>query len=146
MYAAKLTTAIIISGFLIVGLLYSPVCNLNCAFYVGTQPVATKAAPENDQSNHCHRHANSKSSSAPSTLPHQSAPRDDSRNCPAHDDAVMLPAGVSATVAMSQQAQPHVATLPVVISVSFDNLIDHSIARAPLRSPPRRALPLPLRI
>jgi hypothetical protein len=146
MHASKLTTAIIISGFLIVGLLYSPVCNLNCAFYAGAQTVATTATQESDQSSHCHRHADTKSPAAPSTLPQQSAPHDDSRNCPAHDDAMTLPVGATATIAMNQLAQPLVAALPVAITVSVDDLLDHSIARAPLRSPPRRAVILPLRI
>lgn len=146
MDTAKFITAIAISGFLIVGLLYSPVCNLNCAFYECAPTVATKATQETDQSSHCHRHTDTKPPAAHSTTPHQSVPHDGSKNCPAHDDAMLLPAGASPTVAMNQLAQPLVAVLPMAIRVSFDDLLDHPPTRAPLRSPPTRAPILPLRI
>jgi hypothetical protein len=146
MRTARLTTIIAMISFLIAGSLYSSVCNLNCAFYECAQTVAAKPVQENAPPSHCHRHADSQSSAAHTPAPRPAAPRDDSRNCPAHDDAMMLPAGASVTVAITQPWQPLGAALPVAASFSLDDRLDHAVARAPLRSPPSRAVILPLRI
>jgi hypothetical protein len=87
MRATKYPLAVLASVVLIVGLLCSQICDINCAFYGCSLSSPMKAAEESSQPSHCHQH---KQNPKPQERSH-------SRECPGHFDALILPSPSAAS-------------------------------------------------
>src|SRR5262245_64442860 len=127
------------------GLMYSQVCNVICAFSNCSAPAPVKRAETVGNSGHCHQNQPSSQKERPPS--HRDQPSDHQHRCPAHDSAAsILPSETISTVVSYYAWQDATAEL---VS-SFDtplNLTGNGADRAGrFRSPPRRPLCTILRI
>ena len=147
MHTAKYRMAIAIAFLSIAGILYSPMCNLSCALSSCTGATSASAGP-GEQSNHCHRTADSQEqSSAPLQSPLSPQPGDNSGTCPSHVEPIaVLPPTVNTTVGMNQILHS-VSIEPVTIAAFyFDIRCAIRAEGKPFRSPPSLAISSILRI
>ena len=127
------------------GLMYSQVCNVICAFSNCSAPAPVKEAATVEHDGHCHQ--GQPSSQQGRTSSQKDQPSDHQRRCPAHDSAAsILPSETTSTVVSHHSWQFAAAEL---VS-SFDTLFDLAVGGADcgghFRSPPRRPLYTILRI
>src|SRR2546423_13595242 len=128
MGAARYSQVVLVSIFLIAGLLCSQVCDFTCAFYGCSLSSPVKAAEESGEHSHCHQH---KQSPRPQE-------RKGSRECPGHFEALAAPSP-SVTSASALNNAIHVEA-PVITSLLSSGRLNVGVLvqadRAPDRSPP----------
>ena len=127
------------------GLMYSQVCNVICAFSNCSAPAPVKRAETVEHGGHCHQKQPSSQKERPA--PQKDQPSDHQHRCPAHDSAAsILPSETISTVISNYAWQTATAELVSSFDTSF-NLAGNRADRAGrFRSPPRRPLFTILRI
>ena len=127
------------------GLMYSQVCNVICAFSNCSAPAPVKRAETVEHGGHCHQKQQSSQKERPSS--HRDQPSDHHRRCPAHDSAAStLPSEAISTVVSYYAWQTAAAELVSSFDTPF-NISGNGADRADrFRSPPRRPLFTILRI
>ena len=128
-----------------VGLMYSQVCNVICAFSNCSAPAPVNRAATVEHGGHCHQKQPSSQKEGPASQKDQ--PSDPQHRCPAHDSAASIPPSETISTVVSYYAwQTAAAELVSSFDTSF-NFAGKGADRARhFRSPPRRQLFTILRI
>jgi len=137
MRAAGKTLTVIVTTILSVGLLYSQVCNIACAFAACSDQAKVERPVQNKEDGHCHHHE----SSAQGAQGSQSEPQqpNGSHDCNTHDTISSLPpVKVAAADWLYQFSQPDVIAPIVFTGFSLDHMIGSAAETIPFRAPPRR--------
>ena len=119
------------------GLMYSQVCNVICAFSNCSAPAPVKRAATVENGGHCHQKQPSSQKERPPS--HGDQPSDRQHRCPAHDSAAsILPSETISTVVSYFAWQIAAAELVSSFDTPF-NLTGSGADRVGrFRSPPRR--------
>ena|SRR5262249_26253814 len=130
----KGSLAIAAAAAIVVGLLFSQLCELNCAFFGCSDPVPAIVAKHRAPAEHCHGHHAPEPESIPTDNHH-------SPGCQHQHLALAapLPAGVQLGVAMNL-ALAAVADLTHIQAAGYDGPTMVTARGAPFRSPPARAV------
>jgi hypothetical protein len=124
------------------GLMYSQVCNVICAFSNCSAPATVRKSETVEHGGHCHQDPQS---SQPSSQKDQ--PPEDRHKCPQHGSAVsILPSETISTVVSHYAWQPEAAELVSSFDILFDLAGNRFDRGGRFRSPPQRPLFTILRI
>jgi len=120
------------------GLVYSQVCSVICAFSNCSAPATFKKAATVEHTSHCHQNQPSSQKDRPSN---------DQHRCPAHGSAVsILPSETISTVVSHYAWQTAAAELVSLVDIPSDLAGSGTDCGGHFRSPPRRPLFTILRI
>ena len=132
MGATKYPQVVLVSIFLIAGLLCSQVCDFTCAFYGCSLSSPVKAAEGSGEHSHCHQH---KQSPRPQE-------RNGSRECPGHFEALAAPSSfVTSASALNNAIHVEAPVITPLLSYGRLNVgVSVQTDRAPDRSPPPHSI------
>jgi hypothetical protein len=118
---------------LALGLMYSQVCNVICAFSNCSAPATTRITETVEHGGHCHQKRQSSTKEKAPPAP------EDKHTCPAHGSAVsILPSDTVSTVVSHYAWQIPVAELASSFDIPSDPAGNISDRGGHFRSPPRR--------
>jgi hypothetical protein len=127
------------------GLMYSQVCNVICAFSNCSAPAPVKRAETVEHGGHCHQKQPASQKEQPPF--HRDQPSDHQHRCPAHDSAAsILPSETISTVVSYYAWQTPAAELVSSFDTPFNLAGNGADGAGRFRSPPRRPLFTILRI
>jgi len=127
-----------------VGLMYSQVCNVICAFSNCSAPAPVREAATVEHGGHCHQKPQSSQKGRPSS--HKDQPSDNQHRCPAHDSAASILPSVTTSTVVSHHACQAGAELVSSFDTLFDLAVSVTDCGGHFRSPPRPPLFTILRI
>jgi hypothetical protein len=111
------------------GLMYSQVCNVICAFSNCSAPVAVERAEKTEHGGHCHQNR---------TTTQKEQPPEDQHKCPAHGLTFSIPpSGTISTVVSDDARQTALAELVSSFDIVFDLAGKSPDRGGRFRSPPR---------
>lgn len=137
MRAAGKTFTLIVTTILSLGLLYSQVCNLACAFAACSDQAKFERPVQNKENGHCQHHETS-AQSAQDSQPEPQQPSG-SHDCNTHNTiSSLLPVKIAGANWLHQSSQPDVVVPFIFTGFSLDHMIGGAAETIPFRSPPRR--------
>lgn len=120
------------------GLLYSQVCNVICAFSNYSAPAPVREAATVEHGGHCHQEK--RSSQQGRTSSQKDQPEDHQHRCPAHDSAASILPSETISAVVSHHASQSAAELVSSLDTLFDLAVSGADCGGHFRSPPRPPL------